>query len=111
MCNLYSITTNQAAIIDLFRVVNRYVGNPPPMPGVFPWRATPAPVGWVLFLDDERVGGVHGTKEAAFQAVMVAASFAIRSGDGVPNNAPSEANMRATKKPDPWPKEWIAFLK
>jgi putative SOS response-associated peptidase YedK len=36
MCNLYSITTNQAAIINLFRVVNRYVGNPPPMPGVFP---------------------------------------------------------------------------
>jgi hypothetical protein len=27
MCNLYSITTNQAAIIALFRVVNRYVGN------------------------------------------------------------------------------------
>jgi hypothetical protein len=25
MCNLYSITTNQAAIIALFRVLNRYV--------------------------------------------------------------------------------------
>ena len=36
MCNLYSITTNQAAIIALFRVVNRYVGNLEPMPGVFP---------------------------------------------------------------------------
>jgi hypothetical protein len=36
MCNLYSITTNQAAIIALFRVMNRYVGNLPPMPGVFP---------------------------------------------------------------------------
>jgi hypothetical protein len=24
MCNLYSITTNQAAIIALFRVLNRY---------------------------------------------------------------------------------------
>jgi putative SOS response-associated peptidase YedK len=42
MCNLYSITTNQAAIIALFRVVNRYVGNLPPMPGVFP--DYPAPV-------------------------------------------------------------------
>lgn len=40
MCNLYSITTNQAAIINLFRVINRYVqpradagirwGMPPP---------------------------------------------------------------------------------
>jgi hypothetical protein len=36
MCNLYSITTNQAAIIALFRVMNRYVGNLPPMPGVLP---------------------------------------------------------------------------
>jgi hypothetical protein len=36
MCNLYSITTNQAAIITLFRVINRYVGNLAPMPGVFP---------------------------------------------------------------------------
>ena len=35
MCNLYSITTNQAAIIGLFRVMNRYVGNLPPMTGVF----------------------------------------------------------------------------
>jgi putative SOS response-associated peptidase YedK len=42
MCNLYSITTNQAAIIALFRVVNHYVGNLAPMPGVFPYY--PAPV-------------------------------------------------------------------
>ena len=42
ICNLYSITTNQAAIIALFRVINRYVGNQPAMPGVFP--DYPAPV-------------------------------------------------------------------
>jgi putative SOS response-associated peptidase YedK len=42
MCNLYSITTNQAAIVALFRVLNRYVGNLPPMPGMFP--DYPAPV-------------------------------------------------------------------
>jgi putative SOS response-associated peptidase YedK len=42
MCNLYSITTNQAAIIAMFRVINRYIGNLPPMPGVFP--DYPAPV-------------------------------------------------------------------
>jgi hypothetical protein len=40
--NLYSITTNQAAIAALFRVVNRYVGNLAPMPGVFP--DYPAPI-------------------------------------------------------------------
>jgi hypothetical protein len=48
MCNLYSITTNQEAIIRLFRVMNRYVGNLPPMPGVFldyphRWSAMSAP--------------------------------------------------------------------
>ena len=42
MCNLYSITTNQAAIAALFRRLNRYVGNLEPMPGVFP--DYPAPV-------------------------------------------------------------------
>ena len=42
MCNLYSITTNQSAIAALFRVMNRYVGNLPPMPGVFP--DYPAPI-------------------------------------------------------------------
>jgi putative SOS response-associated peptidase YedK len=42
MCNLYSITSNQAAIIALFRVINSYVGNLAPMPGVFP--DYPAPV-------------------------------------------------------------------
>jgi putative SOS response-associated peptidase YedK len=42
MCNLYSITTNQAAIAGLFRRMNRYVTNLPPMPGVFP--DYPAPV-------------------------------------------------------------------
>src|SRR6478672_11655712 len=41
MCNLYSITTNQAAIAALFRVVNRYVGNLAPMPGVFPDYSAP----------------------------------------------------------------------
>jgi putative SOS response-associated peptidase YedK len=48
--NLYSITTNQTAIAALFRVVNRYVGNLPPMHGVFP--DYPAPV--VRNAGDER---------------------------------------------------------
>ncbi|WP_316159323.1 SOS response-associated peptidase [Bradyrhizobium sp. SZCCHNRI3042] len=42
MCNLYSITTNQAAMAELFRIVRQYEGNLPPMPGVFP--DYPAPV-------------------------------------------------------------------
>jgi putative SOS response-associated peptidase YedK len=50
MCNLYSVTTNQAAIAALFRVVNRNVGNLPPMTGVF--SDYPAPV--VRNADGER---------------------------------------------------------
>jgi ATP dependent DNA ligase domain len=69
------------------------------------------PVGWVLFIDGTRTGGVYGTKEAAFEAAMVAASFAVRDGDGVHIDVPSDATLRATEKVDPWPKEWSAFLK
>ncbi|MFL5239639.1 MAG: hypothetical protein ACJ8EL_18995 [Rhizomicrobium sp.] len=42
MCNLYSITTNQVAIIAIVRVINRFVGNLPPMHGVFPDYLAPA---------------------------------------------------------------------
>jgi len=41
LCNLHSITTNQAAITVLFRVINRYVGNLPPMRGVLPGDQAP----------------------------------------------------------------------
>lgn len=36
MCNLYSITKGQAAIIELTRAMRDTTGNLPPMPGVFP---------------------------------------------------------------------------
>jgi hypothetical protein len=42
-----------------------------------------APVGWVVYLDRVQLGGVYGTKEAAFEAAMVAASFAVRDGEAV----------------------------
>jgi putative SOS response-associated peptidase YedK len=61
MCNLYSITTNQAAIAALFRIVNRYVGNLPPMPGVFP--DYPAPV--VRNARAERTGACRRRRNSA----------------------------------------------
>jgi hypothetical protein len=70
-----------------------------------------APVGWMLFLDGVRIGGIYGTKEAAFEAAMVAASFAVRDGDGVQVNVPSDARLSDAKQTEPWPKEWNAFLK
>jgi hypothetical protein len=66
MCNLYSITTNQAAIIALFRVVNRYVGNLPPMPGVFP--DYPAPV--VRNAEGDRNEGRTKAEEGREKAVV-----------------------------------------
>src|SRR5690348_10081945 len=36
MCNLYSLTKSQAAIIALTRAMRDTSGNLPPMPGVFP---------------------------------------------------------------------------
>ncbi len=36
MCNLYSMTTSQAAIRALARVMNDRTGNMPPLPGIFP---------------------------------------------------------------------------
>lgn len=42
MCNLYSVTTNQQAIVRLARVINDRAGNMPPLPGIFP--DYPAPI-------------------------------------------------------------------
>jgi putative SOS response-associated peptidase YedK len=42
MCNLYSITKGQAAIIAFARAMRDLAGNLPPMPGVFP--DYPAPI-------------------------------------------------------------------
>jgi putative SOS response-associated peptidase YedK len=41
MCNLYSITKGQAAIIALARAMGDRTGNLPPMPGIFPDYAAP----------------------------------------------------------------------
>jgi putative SOS response-associated peptidase YedK len=42
MCNLYSITKGQAAILEFIRAMRDRTGNLPPLPGVFP--DYPAPV-------------------------------------------------------------------
>jgi putative SOS response-associated peptidase YedK len=36
MCNLYSITKGQRAIIEFTRAMRDTTGNLPPLPGVFP---------------------------------------------------------------------------
>src|SRR3954452_11136950 len=41
MCNLYSATTNQKAIRDLFKVTRDNSGNLPPLPAIFPDQVAP----------------------------------------------------------------------
>jgi putative SOS response-associated peptidase YedK len=36
MCNLYSLTKGQKAILDVARAMNDRLGNLPPLPGIFP---------------------------------------------------------------------------
>jgi putative SOS response-associated peptidase YedK len=50
MCNLYSMTTNQKAIRDLFKVARDTTGNLPPLPAIFPDQVAPV----VRQQDDER---------------------------------------------------------
>ena len=87
MCNLYSITTNQAAIADLFRVVRRYEGNLPPMPGVFP--DYPAPV-------------IHSATDGHRELVMMRWGMPPSPRTG----GPPVTNIRNTSSP-----HWRAWLK
>jgi hypothetical protein len=48
-----------------------------------------APLGWFIYGDGVKVGGVFGSKEAAFEAATVAAMFAVRNGAGVQINVPN----------------------
>jgi hypothetical protein len=48
-----------------------------------------APLGWSIFCDGVKIGGVYGSKEAALEAATVAAAFAVRDGTGIQINVPS----------------------
>jgi putative SOS response-associated peptidase YedK len=41
MCNLYSVTKGQQAIIEFTKAMRDLTGNLPPMPGVFPDKFAP----------------------------------------------------------------------
>jgi hypothetical protein len=60
-----------------------------------------APLGWLLYSDGVKVGGVFGSKEAAFEAATVAAMLAVRDGAGVQIHVPSAPEA------DEIPGNWI----
>jgi putative SOS response-associated peptidase YedK len=85
MCNLYSMTTNQKAIRDLFKVGRDTTGNLPPLPAVFPdW---PAPI----------VRTVNGERELAMARWGMPGTFQF---GGAP-----VTNIRNTTSPN-W-RRWL----
>jgi hypothetical protein len=59
-----------------------------------------AALGWSIHCDGVKLGGIYGSKEAALEAVAVAAAFAVRDGAGVQINIPSGTG--AAKVPNNW---------
>jgi hypothetical protein len=64
-----------------------------------------APLGWSIFCDGVKIGGVYGSKEAALEAATVAAAFAVRDGTGIQINVPNTAG------PDEMPGNPISAIK
>ena len=64
-----------------------------------------APLGWSIYCDGVKLGGVYGSRAAAFEAATVAASFAVQEGSGVQVNVPDGPGS------DEIPSEWIAAIR
>jgi hypothetical protein len=64
-----------------------------------------APLGWSIYCDGVKLGGVYGSKEAALEAATVAATFAVRDGAGVKISVPSASEA------DEIPRNWISAIK
>jgi putative SOS response-associated peptidase YedK len=102
VCNLYSITTNQAAISGLFRVVSRYVGNLAPMPGVFPDYTAPivrtGPKGRELATAR---WGMPSSNSASTEAELRAALNFLDRDDPVSANQIFDEAMSSVAMPEP----------
>jgi len=66
-----------------------------------------APLGWLIYSDGVKVGGVCGSREAAFEAATIAATFAVRDGAGVQINVPSAPEADEIEIP----RNWISAIK
>ena len=47
-----------------------------------------APLGWSVFADNVKIGGVYDSRGAALEAAALAASYTISDGGGVQINVP-----------------------
>jgi putative SOS response-associated peptidase YedK len=95
MCNLYSMTKGQAAIIALTRAMVDRTGNLPPMPGIFPDYAAPI----VRNEGPERVLTLS-------RWGMPSPQFALKGKDGKPKKTdPGVTNIRNSALPH-W-RRWL----
>jgi hypothetical protein len=53
-----------------------------------------APLGWSIFADNVRVGGVYESRGAALEAAALAASSTITDGGGVQINVPGSEDEK-----------------
>ena len=53
-----------------------------------------APLGWSVFADNVKIGGVYDSRGAALEAAALAASFTISDGGGVQINVPGAAEEK-----------------
>ena len=47
-----------------------------------------APLGWTVYADNVKIGGVYDSRGAALEAAALAASFVVNDGGGVRINVP-----------------------
>jgi hypothetical protein len=74
------------------------------MMAVIVYNIVKAPMGWAVFCDGVKLGGIYGSKEAALEATTIAAAFVLRDGGGLQINAPDDA------EPDEIPLRWVEAL-
>lgn len=53
-----------------------------------------APLGWSVFADNVKIGGVYESRDAALEAAVLAASFTVNDGGGVQINVPGADEER-----------------
>ena len=90
MCNLYSLTKGQAAIVAMSRAMLDHTGNLPPLPGIYP--DYPAPL---------VRNGTAGRELANARWGMPSPTFALKGR----NSDPGVTNVRNTASPH-W-RRWL----
>jgi putative SOS response-associated peptidase YedK len=90
MCNLYSLSKGQVAIIELTRAMVDKTGNLPPLPGIFPDYAAPIVC-----------NGAEGRELAMARWGMPSPAFALKGR----NSDPGVTNVRNVKSPH-W-RRWL----